>query len=63
MAVSKTKLTTLIVWAIAWAAAIIASAILLKGNPIKDWIQSALFITAIAARVVLRGDSSVTRIH
>lgn len=47
MAVSKTKLATLIVWAIEWAAAMIASAILLKGNPIKDWIQSALFIAAM----------------
>ena len=27
------RLTTLILWAIAWAAAMIASAILLKGNP------------------------------
>lgn len=44
---AKTKLTTLIVWAIAWAAAMIASAILLKGNPLKDWIQSALFIGAM----------------
>ena len=44
---SRTQLTTLILWAIAWAAALIASAILLKGNPIKDWIQSALFIAAM----------------
>jgi len=39
MANSSTKqLTTLILWAIAWAVVMIASAILLKGNPIKDWV-------------------------
>ena len=47
MATSQKHLTTLIVWAIAWAAAMIVSAVLLKGNPIKDWIQSALFIAAM----------------
>ena len=47
MAASRTQLTNLILWAIAWAAAMIASAVLLKGNPIKDWIQSALFIAAM----------------
>jgi hypothetical protein len=40
-------LSALIIWAIVWAAAMIASAIVLKGNPIKDWIQSALFIAAM----------------
>jgi Trk-type K+ transport system membrane component len=44
VAASTAKLTTLIAWAIAL---MIASAILLKGNPIKDWIQSALFIAAM----------------
>lgn len=47
MAESRTQLTTLIVWAVAWAAVMIASAILLKGNPIKDWIRAALFIAAM----------------
>jgi hypothetical protein len=47
MPANTTKLTTLIVWAIAWAAAMIASASILKGNPIKDWIQAALFIAAM----------------
>lgn len=42
-----TQLTTLILWAVAWAAAMIASAIILKGNPMKDWIQSVLFIAAM----------------
>jgi hypothetical protein len=41
------RLTTLVMWAIAWAVAMIASAILLKGNPVKDWIQAALFIGAM----------------
>ena len=44
---STKRLPTLILWAIAWAVAMIASAILLKGNPVKDWIQAALFIGAM----------------
>jgi hypothetical protein len=44
---SKNHLSTLILWAIVWAVAMVASAILLKGNPIKDWIQAALFIAAM----------------
>jgi hypothetical protein len=44
MAASRPRLTTLILWAIVWAAALITSAVLLKGNPIKDWFQSALFV-------------------
>jgi hypothetical protein len=47
LATSTTRLSALIIWAIVWAAAMIASAIVLKGNPIKDWIQSALFIAAM----------------
>jgi hypothetical protein len=47
MAASRTQLTTLILWAIVWAVAMIASAFLLRGNPIKDWIQSVLFIAAM----------------
>jgi hypothetical protein len=44
---SKQSFTTLRLWAIAWSAAMIGSAILLKGNPLKDWIQAALFIGAM----------------
>jgi len=44
---SKKSLTRLVLWAIAWSAALIGSAILLKGNPLKDWIQAALFIGAM----------------
>jgi hypothetical protein len=47
VAASTPKLTILIGGAIVWAALMIASAILLKGNPVKDWIQSALFIAAM----------------
>ena len=47
MGTSRSRLTTLVLWAIAWAAAIILSAIVLKGNPIKDSVQSALFIAAM----------------
>ena len=46
-ATSKRQMTTLVLWAIAWALALIASAILFKGNPVKDWVQSALFIGAL----------------
>jgi len=41
------RLTILILYAVVWAAAMIASAVLLKGNPIKDWVQAALFIGAM----------------
>jgi hypothetical protein len=47
MAEARTNLMTLVLWAIAWAVAMIASAILLKGNPFKDWVQSVLFIAAM----------------
>lgn len=44
---SPKRLTALILWAIAWAAAMIATAILLKVNPVKEWVQAALFIGAM----------------
>ena len=47
MSRGKAQLTILILWAILWAAAMIACAFFLKGNPVKDWIQSALFIAAM----------------
>jgi len=40
-------MTGLVFWSMVWALALIASAILFKGNPVKGWIQSALFICAI----------------
>jgi len=44
---SKTHLTSLIIWSLVWAFAIIATAFLFKGNPVKDWIEAALFIGAL----------------
>ena len=44
---SNKSFTKLVLWAIAWSAALIGSAILLKNNPLKDWIQAALFIGAM----------------
>jgi hypothetical protein len=44
---SNGKPIRLVLWAIAWAIAIILSAILFKGNPAKEWIQAALFIGAL----------------
>lgn len=41
------NLTAIVLWSAAWALALIASAILLKGNPAKEWIQAALFIAAL----------------
>ena len=34
-------------WSTAWALALIASAIVLKGNAAKEWIQAVLFIGAL----------------
>jgi hypothetical protein len=45
---SQTPVTILFLWAIAWALALVATAILFKGNPIKDWVQSALYLGAIS---------------
>ena len=42
------SMMTVILWSIAWALALIASAIFLKGNPAKDWVQAALFIGALS---------------
>jgi uncharacterized membrane protein YbhN (UPF0104 family) len=43
---SKTRATSLILWSLVWAFALIATAFLFKGNPAKDWIESALFVVA-----------------
>jgi hypothetical protein len=47
MTPSNRKAMTLVLWAVGWAIAFILSAILLKGSPVKDWIQAALFIGAM----------------
>jgi arsenate reductase len=49
--IPKKHRATLILWAIAWALAMIASAILFKGQPLKDWIQSALLIGAVTCLI------------
>ena len=41
------NLTSTVLWSTAWALALIASAIVLKGNPAKDWVQAVLFIGAL----------------
>jgi hypothetical protein len=41
---SHRSTTTIVLWSTAWALAIIASAIVLKGNPAKEWVQAVLFI-------------------
>ena len=43
----KREMRTPVLWAMGWALVFIASAILFKGNPLKDWIQAALFIGAL----------------
>ena len=47
MSTNKRQRARLVLYAIAWALAFILSAILFRGNPIKDWIQAALFIAAM----------------
>jgi len=44
---SHRSTTTIVLWSTAWALAIIASAIVLKGNPAKEWVQAVLFIGAL----------------
>jgi hypothetical protein len=38
---------TLIRWSLAWALALIASAIVFRGNPVGDWVESFLTIAAL----------------
>jgi hypothetical protein len=41
------SMATIVLWSCAFAFALIASAILLKGNAAKDWVQAALFLSAL----------------
>ena len=41
------NLATIVLGSIEWASAVIASAIFLRGNPAKEWVQAALFIGAL----------------
>ncbi len=47
MTTTKRQTTTLVLWAVIWALALIVSAFVFRGNPIKDWIQSVLFAVGI----------------
>ena len=38
----------LILLALVWAFAFLASAIIFKGNPMKEWIQAALYIVGMS---------------
>jgi uncharacterized membrane protein YbhN (UPF0104 family) len=44
---TQRSVSRIILWSMAWALALIASAIVLKGNPAKEWIQAFLFIGAL----------------
>ena len=37
----------ILLWSTVWALALIASAIVLKHNPAKEWVQAILFIVAL----------------
>lgn len=44
---SQQSTSKLVLWSLVWAVAMIGSAIVLKGNPLKEWFQAALFIVGI----------------
>lgn len=39
--------STLMLWSLVWAVALIASAIVFRGNPVGDWVESFLIIAAL----------------
>jgi hypothetical protein len=43
----KRQKTILVLWALIWALALIGSAFVFKGNPIKDWIQLVLLVVGV----------------
>ena len=47
MAYTKRDLIRIILWSTVWDLALIASAVLLKRNPAKEWVQAFLFIGAL----------------
>ena len=47
MSESLLRPATLILLSLVWAAALIASAIVFKGNPVGDWVESFLVIGAL----------------
>jgi hypothetical protein len=44
---TKQQTTTFVLSAVVWALALIGSAFVFKGSPIKDWIQSLLFVAGV----------------
>jgi len=44
---SMPRPATLILWSLGWAATLIASAIVLRGNPVGDWVESFLIVGAL----------------
>jgi len=42
------RATMLLLLALVWALAFVATAIVFKGNPIKEWIQAALYIVGMS---------------
>ena len=48
MKTSKNQIAMMILLAIVWALAFIATAIIFKGNPAKEWIQAALYIVGMS---------------
>jgi len=47
MTASKKYHISQILWSLAWAIALIATAFLFKGNPAVYWIESAILVGAI----------------
>jgi len=47
MTTTKRQTTILVLWALIWALALIGSASVFKGNPIKDWIQLILLVVGV----------------
>ena len=48
MKTSKNQIAMMILLAIVWALAFIATAIIFKGNPVKEWIDAALYIVGMS---------------
>jgi Flp pilus assembly protein TadB len=47
MTTTNRHTTTLVLWALIWALALIGSAFVFKGNPIKEWIQLVLLVVGV----------------
>jgi hypothetical protein len=47
--ITQINMTTVLLSSMAWALALITSAIVLKGHPAEEWVQAALYIGALTA--------------